>query len=109
MYKEYLKSKVVVEEMLREHPETRNSDQILHLRVFEKFGLILTPEQRSKFLKMPVNFASLGRSRRIIQNKEGRYPANVETIKARRREREAMHDEVLSKEEKMKQFSKQTL
>ena len=107
MYQEYRQTKGIVEEVLKKYPETRNSDRQLYIRVFEKCGLVLTPEQRRVFFKMPVTFETIGRSRRIIQNKEKKYQADTEVIKARQREKEAMHDEALSKEEKLKRLAQQ--
>jgi hypothetical protein len=109
MYRAYLQTKGIVEEVLKRHPETRNSDRQLCIRVFEQLGLNLTPEQKSIFLKIPVNFASIGRSRRKIQNDEGRYQANEEVIKARRQERISIHDALSSEEEKLKKLSRECL
>ncbi len=102
-------SKKIVEETLRDYPETRSSDKKLFLKVLERFGLTLTDEQKRKFLQIPISYESVRRNRQRIQNEEGKYLPDEKTLKARRWERDAMKHAVLSEEEKWRRFSEMCL
>jgi len=102
-------SKKIVEEILRDYPETRSSDKKLFLKVLERFGLTLTDEQKRKFLQIPISYESVRRSRQKIQNDEGKYRPSEQVIKAREQERKAVSEAVLSEEEKLKRFSEMCL
>lgn len=62
-----------VEWCLREHPETRNSDKELILKVWSELGLNLSYQQEQKFRELPST-ESIRRVRQKIQA-EGRYTA----------------------------------
>jgi len=107
MYKEFLNSKNIVEKILEEYPNTRNSDKALYLKAFEQFGLILTDEQKKKFLTMPVNFESIRRSRQKIQNEEKKYLPDEKIIQIRKSDQNTMREEVLPENEKIKRMAQQ--
>ena len=109
MYQELLKVRDIVNKILKNNLETRNSDRLPYLKVFEKFNLILTDEQKRIFLKMPVNFESIRRSRQKIQNEEGRFLPIKEVKEARTAEQEKMRAEFKTEDEKAREFSKTCL
>jgi len=90
MYSEFLTDKQVVENALRDFPETRNSDKKLFLKVFERFGLYLTDDQKKRFLEMPACFESIRRMRQKIQNEEKKYLPDKQVIQFRKQEEESI-------------------
>ncbi len=88
MYKQIKSVKPIVEEVLNDYPETRNSDKTLILAVWEKYGLILNEEQRQIFNKLPST-ESIRRTRQKFQE-ENKYKADHEIIKAREENRKNM-------------------
>ena len=109
MYKDYLTAKGVVEKVLKKYPETRSSDKLLFLKILNGFGMRLTEGQEKIFLKMPVNFESIRRSRQYLQNTEMKYRPEIPVLKAREKQRKIMHDEFVSDDDKARLFSKQCL
>lgn len=105
MYKQFLNSKSIVEKILEKYPNTRNSDKALYLKVFEQWDLVLTDEQKKKFLTMPINFESIRRSRQKIQNEEERFLPDKKVIERRKAEQDTMSREVLSEDEKIKRMA----
>lgn len=70
-----------VEWVLREHPETRNSDKELILEVWDLMGFSLSYQQKLKFRELPST-ETIRRVRQRIQA-EGKYPA-IEQIRQER-------------------------
>lgn len=70
-----------VERILREWPETRDSDNKLIVAFFQLRGANFTRKQMD--LLESVSFESIRRSRQKIQE-EGRYPATERVKKARK-------------------------
>lgn len=61
-----LNATATVEAVLRQHPETRNSDKKLILKVWERFGVKVPEEFVEVYLKLPCS-ESITRSRRKAQ------------------------------------------
>ena len=70
---------IKVERLLRDYPKSRSDDRDLLLRYWYSEGLILTPEQRERFMRT-TPAESITRSRR---NLRGKYPGDKETEEAR--------------------------
>jgi Spy/CpxP family protein refolding chaperone len=64
---------ILVERILADHEQARNSDKYLQLVVWHKMGLVLTPEQRAKFMDMP-SAETIRRIRQKLQE-HGKYKA----------------------------------
>lgn len=76
-----MKTTNLIEQVLREHNAARSSDRILQLRVWHELGLILTPEQRAKFMEMPSS-ETIRRVRQKLQE-DGKYLAAEPVRKTR--------------------------
>lgn len=61
-----------VEEVLSRHAETRRDNRLLILRVWEEYGLQLTPAQWETVTRLPQP-ETIRRTRAKLQNEEGRY------------------------------------
>lgn len=57
----------LVKKILKDYPETRESDKMLMLKVWEKGGLKLTEEQKFLFVKLPAA-ESITRARRELRH-----------------------------------------
>ena len=68
-----------VEQMLRDNPELRDSDKKLLGKFWESEGLILTVEQKRKFMEC-TTAESITRVRRKLRDK---YPGSPKVEKAR--------------------------
>lgn len=68
-----------VESILKFVPETRSSDKKLLMTFWEKQGLILTPEQKRKFMDC-TTAESITRARRNLKTE---YPATKEVTEKR--------------------------
>ena len=69
----------LVEDILRDNPETRDKDKLLVIKVWEYQGLKLTKEQKDFLLgKNIYNSESITRSRREIQAR-GLYKSTLKT------------------------------
>ena len=88
MLKEIQYIKELVRKVLKDNPETRNSDHKLLLKVWETQGLKLTDEQKYFFTKCATP-ESITRARREIQE-AGYYKAT--NNQGRLLEREKMQD-----------------
>lgn len=64
-------SEDLVKGILRDFPETRDSDKKLYIRVFEHEGLYLTPEQQEIFSRLP-SLETFRRTRQKLQE-QGYY------------------------------------
>ena len=63
-----------VNTILRDHPASRNSDKVLILEVFARYGFRLTPIQEDKFFDLP-SVETVRRVRQKIQE-SGKYLAD---------------------------------
>lgn len=88
MYKEIKKVKPLVEEVLKYSQLARNCDKELIIRVWDRCGLILSPEQRAIWFKTPST-ESIRRTRQKIQS-EGKYLADKQIREAREENRKNM-------------------
>ena len=73
----------VIEKVLREYPNTRNSDKELILQVWEQQGLVLNETQRRFFLEKVIPPETIRRNRQKLQEK-GLYPSDQAIARARR-------------------------
>ena len=73
---------LTVKETLKNNFQSRNSDRILLLEVWESYGLFLTPQQRIAFMDVP-SAETIRRIRQKIQE-EGKYPP-TESIRKHRK------------------------
>jgi hypothetical protein len=76
-----MKTSIVVEQVLRDSPDARNSDKVLMFKTWEKLGFYLSETQKEKFLNLP-DPQTIGRIRRKLQE-QGRYPATKEVKQTR--------------------------
>lgn len=72
----------VVEAILRDQPETRDSDRELLISIMQRYGIELTPRQIVAFRHMP-SMETVRRVRQKIQS-EGRYTASERISRQRR-------------------------
>ena len=72
----------IIERILSNHPETRDSDRYLTLKVWEAYGLYLSESQKDKFLHCPST-ESIRRTRQKLQE-QGKYRAS-ERVSTHRR------------------------
>lgn len=76
-----------VRQILRDNPETRNSDALLVLELYKRFYYLPNPVKHDKLLEV-MKWAQpdhLSRIRQKIQNVDGQYlPTSTEVIKQRR-------------------------
>ena len=81
MIDEIRNKKDLVGKVLRDVPDTRDSDRLLILEVWEREGLILNPIQREQFMQV----SSTETIRRVRQKyqEEGLYPAQDKIKKER--------------------------
>ncbi len=77
-----MKKRTQTENILEMHPETRSSDKMLMMRVWETQGLYLSPAQQELFIKV-TSPETITRIRRKLQEM-GKYPA-TDKVKADRR------------------------
>lgn len=76
-----MNQKQVVEEILKIHPEARNSDQwLIYWFIKHYCPRIYIPFEEIKKIPNPCNAQKL---RQIIQNKEGKYLPNPRVMKLR--------------------------
>lgn len=80
--KEFNTLKEIVKDVMRRHPETRNSDNVLYFTILQEMGADTLEE--AKYLN--VNLISIHKTRQIIQNKEGLFPPteDIKQIRAKR-------------------------
>ena len=104
MYKQYLSAKKLIENILKENPETRGSDKRLMLKVWKTQGLEFSQDLQSKFLKA-LSPEVIRRTRQKIQQ-EGRCLPEEKTQRIRKGQQDAMHGELMSEDQKAEEFSK---
>lgn len=68
-----MKTSIIVERILQDNPQARNSDKVLMFMTWEKLGFYLSESQRAKFLSLP-DPQTIGRIRRKLQE-QGRFTA----------------------------------
>ena len=73
---------VIVEQVLRDKPETRDSDKKLIVEVWERLGFFLSEQQKVKFYNLPST-ESIRRVRQRIQEL-GQYKASDGVARERR-------------------------
>lgn len=80
--KEFGTLKEIVKDVMRRHPSTRNSDNVLYFTILQEMGADTLEE--AKYLN--VNLISIHKTRQIIQNKEGLFPPteDIKQIRAKR-------------------------
>ena len=80
--KEFGTLKEIVKDVMRRHPDTRNSDNVLYFTILQEMGADTLEE--AKYLN--VNLISIHKTRQIIQNKEGLFPPteDIKQIRAKR-------------------------
>jgi len=89
MIKELKPVSLIVEEILAENIDARNSDKAVILYFLERYGLRLTGEQKEAWNKC-VAFESITSARRTIQNKLKKYPPNDFVVQMRKQREKAM-------------------
>jgi len=90
---EIQKIKDVVEEILKEDTRARNSDTWLIFQTLRAMGFNIFID--FKQLREMPSFETITRSRRYIQNNEGKYLSDEQMIKLRK-EQEIKHKEYFS-------------
>lgn len=81
-----------VKQVLRDYPETRDSDTELVARVWEVYGLEFTPEQRRLIAVIPKT-ESITRCRRKLQE-QGLYRANRQVEKVRKQKASMIREQI---------------
>lgn len=76
-----MKTHQIIEQVLSNNQNARNSDKILQLKVWERLGFFLSETQKVKYMSMPAS-ESITRCRRTLQA-EGKYPSTKEIKKKR--------------------------
>ena len=79
-----------VEEILKNYPETRNSDKLLILKYWElvdKLPMYSMSRFKEAFLLNSTNTESIRRARQLIQE-EGRYMPTKDSVVTQRRKKE---------------------
>lgn len=69
--------KDVIEKVLKEHPQTRNSDKLLLIWVWNESGFVLTHEQVEDFLRADLPTAETVRRTRQRFQQLGEYEADT--------------------------------
>jgi len=77
-----MKKRTLTENILEMHPETRSSDKMLMMRVWETQGLYLSPAQQGLFIKV-TSPETITRIRRKLQEM-GKYPATDKVKESRK-------------------------
>ena len=77
-----IKASKLVEHILSQSREARNSDKVLIIKVMAFYGIYLDEAQQARFKKMPST-ETFRRIRQKIQE-SGKYPADQEVGKERR-------------------------
>jgi len=98
MLNEYKNISLVVEETLRDYPQTRGSDKRLILEVWQKEGLILSQEQEDFISAMCSSPESITRVRRKV-NEGGLYRPTRDIEYQRKAEEEKVRNHFAGKRE----------
>lgn len=86
---EFKSAESLVEDILEEHPETRDSDLKLFFEVCKKFGVKIDyPIEYFEFLYSPE---TITRVRRKIQNEKLKFLPTTKTLKARNIRESVIH------------------
>lgn len=87
--------KQVVNDVLREYPETRNNDFLLCIHTYIRMGFAHKGQTKIiidfKNIESAPSFETITRFRREIQNNEKRYQATQEIQKRRRDQEQAFY------------------
>jgi hypothetical protein len=75
--------------LLKNMPQTRNSDKALLLEYWEREGLVLTASQQLTFRNLCTPAESITRARRMLRDK---YPAETAVETERRKKEAAMRE-----------------
>jgi hypothetical protein len=87
---EFKSAESLVEDILEEHPETRDSDLKLFFKVCEKLGCkISVPFNFFEFLYAPE---TISRVRRKIQNEKCKFLPSEKTLRARNIRESVIHE-----------------
>lgn len=81
-----------VKRVLRDYPETRDSDTELIFQVWEVYGLELTPEQKSIAKAIPKT-ESITRCRRKLQE-QGLYKAKRQVERVRKQKASMIREQI---------------
>jgi len=88
--------KSTVEHFLKNYQLARNSDKFLIMKIWEKQGLILSPEQQDIFMSKNLACAeSIRRTRQKLQE-GGKYPANDKIWLERHKKEDDMRQQIQS-------------
>jgi hypothetical protein len=68
-----MRANVIIEGVLRDHPDSRSSDKELYILVWEQFGFFMSESQKAKFRELPSS-ETIRRVRQKLQE-EGKYTA----------------------------------
>lgn len=70
-----MKTSDIIKNILGSDRQARNSDRHLIIKVWERQGLYLLPDQKEKFYHVVASAESIRRTRQKLQE-EGKYPAD---------------------------------
>lgn len=91
-----------VAKILKDYPETRNSDKLLILKYWElvdKLPMDNIDKFREAFVKKSTNTESIRRARQLIQE-EGKFlPTDKHVIEKRRRKEQLMIESIVNERE----------
>src|ERR1035437_9898163 len=85
-----------VKEILKEYPETRDSDKLLILKVWESEGLFLSDDQRETFLKL-TSSETIRRTRQKLQE-QGYYKSTQRVKDIRMKKEIEMRQDFMTKD-----------
>lgn len=96
-----------VKQVLRDYPETRDSDTELVARVWEMYGLEFTPEQRRLITVIPKT-ESITRCRRKLQE-QGLYKAKRQVERIRKQKASMIREHIPKTQQVASLFDDSTL
>ena len=85
-----------IKEILKEYPETRDSDKLLILKVWESEGLFLSDDQRETFLKL-TSSETIRRTRQRLQE-QGYYKSTQRVKDIRMAKEVEMRQDFMTKD-----------
>lgn len=83
----------VVEKTLAQSPGSRANDRLLLIKTWEAYGLVLTKDQQSAFMKVPSG-ETITRMRRKL-NEQGKYLPDESVTKSRHEKAGAFKQEMI--------------
>src|ERR1035437_7854235 len=85
-----------IKEILKDYPETRDSDKLLILKVWESEGLFLSDDRRDTFLKLTAS-ETIRRSRQRLQE-QGYYKSTQRVKDIRMKKEVEMRKDFMTKD-----------